>query len=87
MKKKVVIVLKKNCSLSKHGYAIGSGIAKRHRALKAAVEEFGASYVIKKLNVLAIYRKNNVTKLHHYVTLRDDIKFVQRYRNKLHMSS
>jgi hypothetical protein len=72
--------------LSKHGYALDAGVAKRRRALKAAVAEYGSSYVIKKLNVLAIYRKNDPKMKSHFSTLQADIAYVQRVRNGMSAS-
>jgi hypothetical protein len=79
----VVIKLKKNGSLSKHGYGVSVCDTKRHRSLKAAVKEYGSSYVIKKLGVLAIYRKNTPKLKKQFETLRDDMVFVQKLRNAL----
>jgi hypothetical protein len=76
----VKIKLKRNCSLSKYGYALNITGAKRHKALRAAISEFGTSYVIKKLNVLAIYRKNDPKKKSQYTVLRSDIAYVQKIR-------
>ncbi len=79
----VKIKLKKNCSLSKYGYALDASAVKRHTALALAVREYGSSYVIKKLNVLAIYRKNNPKMKAQLEVIRQDIAHVQRRRNTM----
>ncbi len=79
----VIIKLKRNCSLSKHGYALDASEMKRHRALRAAVTEFGTSYVIKKLNVLAIYRKNDPKKKFQLGVLCNDIAYIQKRRDAM----
>lgn len=79
----VKIHLKKSGSLSKYGYALASSITQRHRAIAAAVAEYGSAYVIKKLNVLAVYRKNNPKLSAHLKILRQDIAYVQKLRNAM----
>lgn len=79
----VQIELKKTCSLSKHGYALKLSVVKRHRALKAAMAEYGSAYVIQKLNVLAIYRKNNPKLKAALNILQQDIGYVQKTRNAM----
>jgi hypothetical protein len=79
----VKIPLKKSCSLSKHGYALSASTRQRHKALAAAIADYGSSYVIKKLNVLAIYRKNNPKLKDDVKTLHQDIAYVQKVRDAL----
>lgn len=79
----VKIKLKRNCSLSKHGYGLDKSESKRHRALGGALAEFGTSYVIKKLNVLAIYRKNDPKKKTQFDIVRKDIAYVQKLRQAM----
>lgn len=77
-KDKVKIILKKVPSLSMFGYSLKEKDASvRRDALIPAINLWGGVYVIRKLNVLYIYRKNK------YVTqgkrARADMKFVQKY--------
>lgn len=82
MRRPVRIVLKKHDTLSRHGYGGAAhpvkslSVAARRAALVRAVREFGTTYVIRKLNVLAIYTKNNDPALS--ATYRRDMGFVQR---------
>lgn len=77
----VRIVLKHHHTLSKHGYKDVKSLSdtERHAALLGAMAEFGATYVIRKLNVLAIYNKHSNPDL--AALFRRDIAFVQRVRN------
>lgn len=54
----VRIKLKRNHSLSVFGYSLDADSWDRKRALTPAVRAYGPGYVIKKLNVLYIFRKN-----------------------------
>jgi hypothetical protein len=76
------IVLKRHDTLGKHGYKDVKTLTKddRHRALLRAIAEFGTTYVIRKLNVLAIYNKNKNPSLSKL--FRDDIRFVQKFRDE-----
>lgn len=76
------IVLKRHDSLGKHGYKGVKSLSKtdRQHALLGAIAEFGTTYVIRKLNVLAIYNKNKDPALSKL--FRDDIRFVQRVRDE-----
>jgi len=74
----VKIQLHKTHSLSMFGYHLKDANTERRReALRHAVNYWGATYVIRKLNVLAIYRK------HHYITMGKraaaDMKYVQTH--------
>lgn len=83
----VIIPLEKTGSLSKHGYRLIDGSAsRRHAALNKAIEEFGTAYVIRKLSVLAVYRKNpgkNKRKALHGARAKENIKYVQKVRSHL----
>ena len=48
--------------LSKFGYSIKKSARARHRALKKAVEEYGALSVFRKLNAMVILRKRTQPK-------------------------
>jgi hypothetical protein len=76
------IVLKRHDTLGKHGYRDVKSLSKadRQHALLGAIAEFGTTYVIRKLNVLAIYNKNKNPALSRL--FRDDIQFVQRVRDE-----
>lgn len=76
------ITLKRHDSLGKHGYKDVKTLSKtdRQRALLGAIAEFGTTYVIRKLNVLAIYNKNKNPALSRL--FRDDIGFVQQIREE-----
>ena len=74
---KVKIPLHATHSLSMFGYHLKDANTQRRRtALNHAVSYWGPTYVIRKLNVLAIYRKNR------YITqgrrARADMRYVQR---------
>ncbi len=77
----VRIVLKHHDTLGKHGYKDVKHLTatERHAALLGAIAEFGPTYVIRKLNVLAIYNKAKNPTLS--ALFRADIAFVQRVRN------
>lgn len=79
--KKVRIVIKHRGTLGKHGYARVKTLSdtKRQAALLGAVEEYGHTYVIRKLNALAVFNKNRDPALS--ALFREDIRFVQRLRN------
>lgn len=74
-------MLKKHRTLGKHGYEDVKRLTagQRHAALAAAVREFGPTYVIRKLNVLAIYNKRKDPKLS--ALFRADLRYVQALRN------
>lgn len=72
------IILKKRDTLSKHGYAGRYGERRRRKALRAAVDEYGHVYVIRKLNVLYVFNKYKNPPLAK--TFRADMKYVQRLR-------
>lgn len=73
--------LKRHDTLSKHGYKDVKSLtaSERHVALLGAMQEFGPTYVIRKLNVLAIFNKNKDPALS--AKFRADIKYVQAVRN------
>jgi hypothetical protein len=77
----VRITLKKHDTLGRHGYRGVKSLANadRHVALLGAIAEFGATYVIRKLNVLAIFNKTKNPALS--ALFRRDIAFVQAVRN------
>lgn len=77
----VRIPLKRHDTLSRHGYRDVSSLsnADRQVALLGAIVEFGWTYVIRKLNVLAIYNKNRSPGLAQL--FRRDMKFVQGVRD------
>lgn len=57
--KSVKIPLERTGTLAKHGYHLKDADASsRRQALCDAMREYGGGYVVRKLNVLAIYRKN-----------------------------
>lgn len=77
----VKIKLKQTHSLSMFGYSLKEPRASiRRAALHDAMKVWGGTYLIKKLNVLYIYRK------FHHVTqgkrAHADVKYVQRYIKK-----
>lgn len=77
---KVRIPLKKHHTLSVHGY-VGVGglsVAQRRVALVKAAAALGPTYVIRKLNVLAIYNRNKNPGL--AAIFRKDMAFVQSLR-------
>ena len=74
----VKIELHKTHSLSMFGYHLkNTNTQRRREALRNAVHYWGATYVIRKLNVLAIYRK------HQQITMGKraaaDMKYVQTH--------
>lgn len=82
----VRIPLKRHDTLSRHGYGgvsmsgVDQGVKRlsvsaRREALVRAVRDYGPTYVIRKLNVLAIYTKNKDPTLSR--TYRADMRFVQ----------
>lgn len=75
------ITLKKHNTLGRHGYRGVQGLPNtaRHVALLGAIAEFGPTYVIRKLNVLAIFNKTKNPAL--AALFRRDIAFVQDVRN------
>lgn len=75
------IKLKKHNTLGRHGYRGVQDLPNtaRHAALLGAVAEFGPTYVIRKLNVLAIFNKTKNPALS--ALFRRDIAFVQTVRN------
>jgi hypothetical protein len=77
----VRITLKKHNTLGRHGYKSVQDLAEpvRQVALLGAIAEFGATYVIRKLNVLAIFNKTKNPGLS--AMFRRDIAFVQAVRN------
>lgn len=79
--KPVRIVLKHQDTLGRHGYRNVKSLSEteRHLALLGAIGEFGHTYVIKKLNVLAIYNKRKHPNM--AALFRNDMRFVQRVRN------
>lgn len=82
---KVKITLRKEGTLSRFGYRlVQANAALRREALRQAVAYWGSSYVIKKVTVLATYRKNGKNKIKtQYRRARDDIRYVQRYRDRM----
>lgn len=80
-KKAVRIPLARRDTLSRHGYSEVTSLsnADRHLALLGAISEFGWTYVIRKLNVLAIYNKNRSPGLARL--FRRDMVFVQGVRD------
>lgn len=87
----VRIPLKRHDTLSRHGYGgmskLGANqgvkrlsVAARHAALVRASRDYGTTYVIRKLNVLAIYTKNKDPALSQ--TYRADLAFVQQLARK-----
>jgi hypothetical protein len=56
---KVRIPVRKEDFLKRYGYGVYEPEKVRHSALSQAVQAYGASSVVKKLNVLMIYNKNN----------------------------
>jgi hypothetical protein len=60
---KVRIPVRKEDFLKRYGYGAYRPESVRHSALTKAVKAYGASSVVKKLNVLAIYNKNNQPQL------------------------
>jgi hypothetical protein len=77
----VKIVLKHKDTLSRHGYhdVKTLSVKERRAALSRAVAELGPTYVIRKLNVLAIYNKNKAPRL--AARFRADMRFVQKVRD------
>jgi hypothetical protein len=78
---KVKIPLHATHSLSMFGYQLkDANTSRRRKALDNAVAYWGSTYVIRKLNVLAIYRKNQ------YITqgrrARADMHYVQKTAQK-----
>lgn len=60
---KVRIPVRKENFLTRFGYGAYKSESVRHSALTKAVKAYGASSVVKKLNVLVIYNKNNQPQL------------------------
>jgi hypothetical protein len=56
---KVRIPVRKEDFLKRYGYGVYESEKVRHSALTQAVQAYGASSVVKKLNVLMIFNKNN----------------------------
>jgi hypothetical protein len=54
----VRIPVRKENFLTRYGYGVHHAERTRHSALSKAVNAYGASSVVKKLNVLAIFNKN-----------------------------
>lgn len=81
----VTIPLKKTCSLSRFGYKLASGQAKRRASLRQAMAAYGSKYTIHKLSVLRTYRKARSTPemKKAYDVLDEDIKYVQRTRDRM----
>lgn len=77
----VRITLKKHNTLGRHGYRTVADLtnSERQLALVGAIAEFGPTYVIRKLNVLAIFNKTKNPALS--ALFRRDIAFVQAVRN------
>jgi hypothetical protein len=81
-REKVKIRLRKTGSLSMFGYKLRTRSASiRQKALRLAVEHWGSAYVIRKLNVLAIYRKRKEPE--HLQRALEDMAYVQRLRDRM----
>ena len=80
---KARIPLKKHATLSVHGYVGVASLsaAARRAALVRAVAALGTTYVIRKLNVLAIYNKRRNPGL--AAKFRKDMAFVQSLKAKI----
>lgn len=78
---KVRIPLEHKNTLARHGYRGVAALpnADRHAALLGAIAEFGPTYVIRKLNVLAIYNKRKNPALAGL--FRANIAYVQAVRD------
>lgn len=77
----VRIKLQRKDTLARHGYRDVKDLSvdERRVALAAAIVDYGPTYVIRKLNVLAIYNKNKRPAL--AAKFRADMKFVQGVRD------
>lgn len=53
-----LIKIKAKGALRKHGYGVHKSPSARHRALKKAIEEYGALSVFRKLMAQYVFRKN-----------------------------
>jgi hypothetical protein len=79
-KGKVLGLILKKGSLSKYGYKALSPKRSRQRSLKKALNKYGSSTLIKKLNVLSIYNKNVNPKLSKSV--KSDMAYVRKLSYK-----
>jgi hypothetical protein len=75
--RKVIIDLQKG-SLTNLGYKVANNVSSRRSSLKKAVDKYGSSSVIHKLNVLNVYNKRKSPQISKKV--KDDMKFVRKLK-------
>lgn len=66
-------------SLIKHGYSLAGSRDKRRKSLRKAVNEYGTSSTIKKLNVISVYNKRSHPKTSRKA--KEDIEYVRTLKN------
>ena len=87
MKKTIINVKLKKGQLMKHGYKNVKSMKRnnRRKALNKALKEYGAPKIIKKLSILATYRKKKDPKLAK--KFRNDMKYSRKKYNSQFKSS